>query len=208
MRVNTAIGECLAEYNGQDYIVRPCFRALNTIDELEESISSVCSAYNVLLSGGAVSVQQISVCAYVLQCCSDLPDHIVGWNEYRNGKFKWFKKVLTINEIVIMAHHCIKWGVFGEPKEKLSRAAKKELDKKADSPFDPHDFVAVLVDEFHLSSNDAWSATMVEFQRLCEHRNRKNWGDRPEPVTDEERDDLIKHYRDAMKRKQELNNNG
>ncbi len=208
MRVNTSIGECLAEYNGNEYLLRPSFRALKRIDDLEDSITSVCESYNLLISGHGVTVSQVSACAYVLQCCSDLPDELVGWTEHRNGKFKWRMKVLTVNEIVIMAHHCIKWGVFGDPKDKLSKAAKKKMEEKPQTEFDPHDFVAVMVDEFHLSTNDAWECTMVEFQRLCEHRNRKNWGDRPDPIDDDERDALINQYQACMKRKQELNNNG
>lgn len=208
MRVNTAIGECSAEYNGIEYIVRPSFLALKQIDNLDDSIQTVCNAYNILLSGITPKIEEISVCAYVLQTCSNLPDELIGWSEYFNGRFKWRKKILTIKEIIIMAHHCIKWGVFGDPKEKLSRSAKKKLDEQQNKEFDPHDFVAILIDEFHLSSSDAWAATMVEFQRLCEHRNRKNWGDRPEPIDDDERDSLIAHYRASMKRKQELNNNG
>ena len=208
MHVNTSIGEASAEFKGKTYLLRPSFRALKRIDYLEDSITSVCGSYNLLINGQNVTTAQVSVCAYVLQCCSDLPDDLVGWSEHRNGKFKWVMKVLTISEIVIMAHHCIKWGVFGDPKEKLSKAAKKQIESKPQSEFDPHDFVSIMIDEFNVSTNDAWDCTMVEFQRLCEHRNRKNWGDRPDPIDDDEREVLINQYEACMKRKQELNKNG
>ena len=53
MRILPHIGEAAAEVGGKTYLVRPSFRALSTIDDLEDEISSVCAAYNLLLSGVA-----------------------------------------------------------------------------------------------------------------------------------------------------------
>ena len=37
MHVNKSIGEGVAEYGGKSYLLRPSFRALNSIDDLEDS---------------------------------------------------------------------------------------------------------------------------------------------------------------------------
>lgn len=204
MQVNKAIGECSAEYNGEYYLIRPCFRALKQIDDLSDAIYDVCRAYNKLLNEVKSSVYEISICAYVVQQCSNLTDDMIGYCKESNGKPKWVQKVLTVQEIIIMAHHCIKWGVFGEPKP-LTQRAKEQLAKKPNKPFNPSEFVAVLIDEFGVSKSDAWESTMVEFQMLCDRRQEKNQGDKPDLPNDEERKAASEHYQACIKRKQELN---
>lgn len=201
MRILTHIGEAAAEVGGKTYLVRPSFRALSTIEDLEDEISAVCAAYNLLLSGVTPKVWQLCSCANVLRSCSDMPHEWFGELVDRAGKWKYKFNKLSMRELVIMAHHCIKWGIYGDPKEKLSKAAKKALAEQEQRPFDPHEFVSVLIDEFHLSSSDAWDATMTEFQRLCEHRQRKAWGNKPPPIDDDERENLQASYKEFLKRK-------
>ena len=124
----------------------------------------VCESYNILISSYEPTVQQVADCSIVLQKCSDLPDELVGWTEHRNGKLKWRQKVATPREIIIMAHHCIKWGVFGSEKYAIKPS---KTDRQENKGFDPSDFVMLLVDEFGIPLNDAWGATMTEFQQLC-----------------------------------------
>lgn len=206
MHVNTSIGEASAWMDGRDYLVRPSFAALNRIHDLQEAVRIVCEAYSVLLTGNMPRVIDIGTCGHVLAECSDFPVESIGYADLRGDRLKWIQGRLSVREVVIMAHHCIKWGIKGNPKEKLSKAARKRLADEPKRDFDPQEFVAVLVDEFGLSTGDAWNCTMVEFQRLCEQRQRKNWGDRPPPIDDEERDNLLAHYRACMQRKQELGN--
>lgn len=201
MRILTHIGEAAAEVGGKSYLVRPSFRALSTIDDLSVHIDEVCAAYNLLLSGMTPTAWQLCKCATVLQACSDMPYEWFGELVERSGKFKYKITKISMRELVIMAHHCIKWGVYGDPKEKLSKAAKKALAEQPHRDFDPHEFVSVLIDEFHLSSSDAWNATMVEFQRLCEHRQRKAWGNKPPPIDDDERENLVASYKEFLQRK-------
>ena len=208
MRPLTHIGEALAEVDGREYLVRPSFRALSLVEDLESHIEFICVAYQTMLLGGQPSIGQLSMCANVIEACSDLPPEWLGECVERSNGWRYKVTKLSMRELVVIAHHCIKWGVYGDPKEKLSKAAKERLEKEPKTEFDPHTFVAVMVDEFGMTSSEAWGATMVEFQRLCEHRQRKNWGDRPAPVSDEERDDLRAKYQAFLQRKKELAKKG
>jgi len=206
--VNTSIGEAVIYIGEAQHLLRPSFRALQSVgnsEDLEYSINAICNAYQVLLSGLVPKPTDIACCGNMLDACSDLTFDSIGQivPSVKNG-LRWKAGKLPYEDVVILAHHCIKWGVYGEPKEKLTRQAKKKMAQEEQRPFDPAEFVAILIDEFGLSSQDAWNSTMTEFQRLCEHRNRKNWGDRPPPIDDEERDKLLDGYQAFLKNKQKL----
>lgn len=203
--VNTSIGEAVIYIGEAQHLLRPSFRALASIgdiDDLERSINTACTAYSTLLTGFIPQVYALACCANIVSICSELEFDMLGEvvESVKNG-LRWKQGKLPWQDVVILAHHCIKWGVYGEPKEKLSKQAKKKLEAEPSRQFDPAEFVSVLVDEFGLSNQDAWGCTMTEFQRLCEHRNRKNWGDRPPPIDDDERDNLMNSYQQFLKNK-------
>lgn len=200
MRVMTQIGEASAMVDGTEYLVRPSFAALAEIGDpevLDDYVRQVCSAYEILLQDKMPTVSMLGCCANILDVCSDLPSEWLGCYT-ENRKFKQGK--VRIDELVIMAHHCIKWGVQGDSKWK-SKPSKKQYENRM---FDPADFVSILIDEFHMSSSDAWNCTMTEFQRLCEQRQRKAWGHKPPPPSQDEVRDTMKAAREAIKRGNEL----
>lgn len=205
MHLMTEIGEASAMIGGRQYLVRPSFRALAALGDIEcinQHIADVCHAYAILVEGNKTPPPLlIAACANVLESCSELPASWLGQCDvspitrrmnYRQGKIR-------IDEVIIMAHHCIKWGVSGDSKW-TQKSDKQERLK----PFDPSEFTAILMDEFHMGREDAWSATMTEFQRLCEHRQRKAWGNKPPPPTKEEAQASFDYARDAIKRAREL----
>lgn len=204
MHLMTEIGEASALIDGRQYLVRPSFRALasiGTVEDINQAITDVCHAYAILVEHGKTPPPMlISACANVLEYCSELPSSwlgqcdvspITGRTTYRQGR-------VSVFEVVIMAHHCIKWGVSGDSKW------QEKPDKPSNKLFDPSEFVAILIDEFHMSREDAWLATMTEFQRLCEHRQRKAWGNKPPPPTKEEAKASFDFARDAIKRAREM----
>lgn len=199
--VNREIGEALVSKGDEEHLIRPSFSALAAVEDLQYTIEAVCEAYAVVLQSHTPKLHHLSACSIMLTACSNIPMEWMGYVVARESGAKWKMGVLPIPDLVILAHHCVRWGVQGNPKEKLSRSAKKKLEAQPQRDFDPAEFVAVMVDEFGVSSRDAWDSTMTEFQRLCEHRNRKNWGDRPPPVSDEERDKLVSQYQQFLKNK-------
>ena len=207
--VNTSIGEGVIYIGEAQFLLRPSFRALASIGDpvdIEWTINRVCSAYSALLSGMTPQASAIACCANMISSCSDVPFDLIGEAvEGRTGGIRWKQGRLPWQDVIILAHHCVKWGVQGEPKEKLTKAAKKKMAAQEKQDFDPSEFVAIMVDEFGMSGSDAWNSTMTEFQRLCEHRNRKNWGDRPPPIDDDERDNLISSYQQFLTNKGRVN---
>lgn len=205
MHLMTEHGEASALIDGQEYLVRPSFRALSqlgTPEELTEIIGDVCHAYSILIDAGKLpQVGLISQCANVLMACSDIPESWLGCTDLGaiSGRMTYRQGRIRIDEIIIMAHHCIKWGVQGNPR----RLQAPEKNAKP-SLFDPSEFVSIMIDEFHMGRDDAWGATMTEFQRLCEQRQRKAWGNKPPPPTKEEAKASVAHAMAEIKRAREL----
>lgn len=205
-QLNTQIGEALASLDGTDYLVRPNFKAMASLgnaDDIEHAMVTVCTCYDLYVNYKTIAKpHQLSVCASVLGACSNLPDEWLGEPVQLASGFKWKQGKVTVGQLIIMAHHCIKWGISGD--SKFRESAKR---KKPDGPpekWDPQSFVAVMIDEFHMSREDAWQSTMTEFQRLIEQRQRKNWGNKPPPPTEEEAKATFDWAKDAIKRAREL----
>lgn len=220
MRLMTQIGEASALVDGKEYLVRPTFAALSSLgapSDIDYHIKNVCSAYTKHLDLGIMPQwYEVASCAAMLEACSNLPSEWMGHvtEARRSGvfkdahtftktafhhNFKWVQTKLTIHELIVMAHHCVKWGVSGKPKwtSKPKKEARPTL-------FDPQEFVAMLIDEFHVSRNDAWAMTMTEFQRLCELREKKAWAGKTPPPTHEEAKKSLEYANDAIKRAREL----
>lgn len=206
MRIMTQIGEASALLDGKEYLIRPTFSALASlgdVDEIDTHIRQVCLAYDLYLSGRQTpSLGMLSCCANVLEACSDFPPEWLGECVESRSGWRWRQGRITVHELIIMAHHCIKWGVSGDSKFRDTAKRRKKQDKP--ELFDPHSFVAVMIDEFHMSREDAWQSTMTEFQRLVEQRQRKNWGGKPPPPTQEEAANTMKMAHDAIRRAREL----
>jgi hypothetical protein len=184
MRINTSIGEASALIGQCEYSVRPSFAALASIGDpeaIDTVIRGCVRALETLESEAVPSVTNLCCCSSMLTACSDIPEEVMGWAEGET-RLLWRQRLVSINDLVVMANHCVKWGVMGDPRRKLTDKKKA----KAKGLFDPQEFVAVLIDEWNMSSQDAWNTTLVEFQRLCEARHKKAWGDKPEPPTLEE----------------------
>lgn len=204
MNILTHFGEASALIDGKEYLVRSSFKALaavGTPEDLELCINDVCAAYYILTEQKTLPrADLISACANLLEYCSDIPGRWLGYLDVGpvSGKMIYRQNRIPVEEIIIMAHHCIRWGVAGDPKRQREPEKKKPSARK--EYFDPAEFVSIMIDEFHMSRDDAWNATMTEFQRLCEHRQRKAWGDKPPPPTKAEALASFDYARDAIER--------
>lgn len=202
---NKSLGEGTIEINGRVFTLRPSFRALEKVteqDSIEYLYSMTHDAQTIATTEPhMLSAKKLSVCAFVLFCFSDLTFEETGFTESSKknpNKLLWRVGKLPPAHVAILAHHCIKWAVIGDPRIKPS---KKALAASRSQAFDVSEFVAILVDEFGLSRQDAWDCTMVEFQRLCEARQKKAWGDKPPPPEDDKIDKMLSQAREALSRK-------
>lgn len=201
----TQFGEASLSMGGKTYLVRPSLKAIASIgrpEDIEQVMQDVCDAFHVLRSGHLPKPLLISACANVLEICSNIPAELLGFcvPSKINGKLLYKAGKIPLSDIIIMANHCIKWGIQGDPKWK-PKPSKTADDGRA---FDPVDFVSILIDEFHLSREDAWNTTMTEFQRLCEQRVRTMRGNKPPPIDDESARKVMTNAREIIKRAREL----
>lgn len=202
MRPNVSIGEATAEIGQSSYMVRPSFAALSRLggpDDIDFTIRCCVAAYDSLCANKTPRVLDLASCCSMLVACSDIPSDLMGWCEpTKDDRLLWRQRMVSVNDLVVMANHCVKWGIMGDPAPRRKMTKKKR--EKAAGLFNPQEFVAIMVDEFGMSRADAWDTTMTEFQRLCEARERKNWGDRPEPPTKEEAQQAAKWAREVTRR--------
>lgn len=200
MTANLAIGEAVCDIGQSSYMVRPTFAALATLggpEDIDYVIRCCLRAVELWERGANPAVFDIAACSTMVEACSDIPTDLLGWAEpARNDRLLWRQRIVPINDLVVMANHCIKWGVMGDPRRKMNKRKRE----KAAGLFDPQEFVALLMEEFNVDRATAWGTTMTEFQRLCEARERKNWGDRPEPPTREEVEKSMKWAREVTQR--------
>lgn len=206
MRANHSIGEATAEYGEAEYLVRPSFSALASIgnpSDIDTVVRGCLSAIHNLEKDITPSISQLSACAVMLGACSTFPSQWLGhWRESTlvGGKRVWVQGLVNINDLIVMANHCVKWGVMGDPRRTPSAKAKAEMS----GLFDPQEFVAIAMmphDAGGLGQTrtEAWSLTMTEFQRACEARMKAIRGGRPEPITPEEAEQLFKQVRERSK---------
>jgi hypothetical protein len=169
---NVAIGEIAVhdKDNGQSYLLRPSFLAMQKIGdpaEIEAAVEFCHSAQWKIDSVQAPNVAELAYCLDVVQACADreLPADIFGSLGSEGDKVIFIPGRENQETLVIIACALLRDGVSGKPDPARTKHKKKLKEKYL---FDPLDFVAVAMSPngFNKSSSDAWQMTMIEFQRV------------------------------------------
>jgi hypothetical protein len=169
---NVAIGEIAVhdKDNGQSYVLRPSFLAMQKIgtpEDIAAAIEFCHSAQWKVDRVEAPSVAELAYCLDVVQACADreLPADIFGALGSDGDKVTFVAGRENQESLVIIACALLRDGVAGKPDPNRTKHKKKSKEKYL---FDPLDFVAVAMSPngFNKSSGDAWQMTMIEFQRV------------------------------------------
>lgn len=169
---NVAIGEIAVhdKNNGQSYLLRPSFLAMQKIgspEDIQAAIEFCHSAQWKIDTLQAPDVAELAYCLDVVQACADreLPADVFGSLDADGDKVIFMTGRENQETLVIIACALLRDGVAGKPDPARSKHKKKSKEKYL---FDPLDFVAVVMSPngFNKSSSDAWQMTMIEFQRI------------------------------------------
>lgn len=195
---NTAIGEIGIQYNGQSFTLRPSLynmQQIGTPEEIAETVQLVISAKYRMLEGLPHALNELYACEKVIGCCAnaDIPADVFGQPELMpldNGlsEMRWQNGIETAETMIAIAQALIVAGIAGAPNADRVKSRKS----KDQSPFDPLEYVGVIIAHLGMSTNDAWQMTMIEFQRAFDAKF---------PLSEKEKNRMTKDdARDLLKR--------
>lgn len=200
---NTAIGEIGIVYSGQSFTLRPSLynmQQIGTPEEIAETVQLVISAKCRMLAGLPPELPELYACEKVIGCCSDadIPADVFGQPELvtlENGlsEMRWQNGAETYEAMVGIAQALMVSGIAGAPNADRVKTRKSTEQK----PFDPLEYIGVIIAHLGMSTADAWQMTMIEFQRAFDAKF---------PVTDKEKNQMTQdETRDLLKRLGKLN---
>lgn len=173
---NTAIGEIGVHVDGQSYTLRPSLynmQQIGTPDDIAETVQLVISAKCRMLEGLPPVMHELYACEKVICCCSDkeFPAGIFGNPEVRqlpNGLAEtiWTDGAETFEAMVGIAQALMIAGIAGAPDaDRVKRRSNKDQ-----KPFDPLEYIGVIIAHLGIAPSDAWQMTMIEFQRAFDSK--------------------------------------
>ena len=195
---NTAIGEIGIQYSGQSFTLRPSLynmQQIGTPTEIAETVQLVISAKCRMLEGLPPVLNELYACEKVIGCCSDadIPADVFGQPELatlENGlsEIRWVDGVETFEAMIGVAQALITSGIAGAPNADRVKVKKSNEQK----PFDPLEYIGVIIAHLGMSTAEAWQMTMIEFQRAFDAKF---------PLTDKEKNHMGQdEARDLLKR--------
>lgn len=191
MNVNTAIGEVGIKVDEREYILRPSFLAMSKIGNPEQIVLQfkvICSAFEFKM--GVENplfpyLKTYPLCLFdsfykIIKSCLVSGDAFDICGTIHNGKH--VQRAIPYGDMVTLAFHLMKWGIYGSPSERVIKSNRrgKEL-----TEFNPMQAVGLAVAQFGLSTNDAWSLTMPEYQSAWEGKYPEDES-RKQPISDED----------------------
>lgn len=194
MNALTEIGEIGITAKNRDYLLRPSFRAMQSLGSPRE----IVQIFHALHAGPNLAVTQrqherdtLALSAQVIEACIVEGDHIdlLG---YTPAPRKYVPGDMPFNHWVIVAQALMRHGIIGVIPKKTY--PKKKSDEYV-SAFRASDYVAAAVAHLGMSESEAWNMTMTSFAGLM----RSKFGE-PEHKTP-----ALEDYDDAMKKLEEIN---
>jgi hypothetical protein len=167
---NTRIGEVGLNWRDKSYILRPSFYRLNQLDDCESYLMTASDCMHKLDAGLQPSCYELLRCITVLNELSSepLPERLTGCAQLsiRRTGLVFKQGAMTIRAICTLAIGLLKHGMFGKPSRDRTELAKLDKRQREIEKFDLLKFVglAIAPNGLGLSSSDAWSLTMIEFQ--------------------------------------------
>ena len=156
----TAYGHSKIEWGDQEFILSPSLSniaKIGTPTEIIDTFKQFISATNLVF--------KFSIALNVLKCCSDpeLPERLTGGVKFskRQNRFMITQPshgINMINDIIVLAEHCLIHGVCGKSDKKKSGEPATE--------FDAYSFMELARIHLGLSVEGAAKMTMTEFSRL------------------------------------------
>ena len=167
---NTAVGEVAIYVDGQEYILRPSFAAMQELGSPEDIERKLFKCMDAL-KAEYVTPWDLAACYSVIHACggAEIPDTWVGTIEFnKEDKAYWTEGAEPPSAMVIIANHLLNFGIMGKPSKARLRKAANAKPSANKALFDPLEYVGAAIAHLGMNKDDAWNLTMVEFQRAVD----------------------------------------
>ena len=164
---NTNIGEVSIYYDDKEYLLRPSFKNIASIEDYNTVAGQVGLAVQSFMSVGAIHWTHVLPCWTVIQACADefVPAELIG---EINEDLTITTGALELYEVAAIANGLMKWGLYGEPSDERKGYARAmaRTQKPDGSPVNIEQYfgIAVAPSGLGMSTTEAWNLTMREFQ--------------------------------------------
>lgn len=158
----TAYGHTKIEWGDRVFILSPTFAniaKIGTPTEIIDTFKEFISATNL--------AHKFSIALNILDCCSDvsLPVELTGTvkpsaNNDRILISQPSHGISMVNDVIVLAEHCLIHGVCGKNDKKPTGEPATE--------FDAYSFIEMARVHLGLSAEEASNMTMTEFSRMME----------------------------------------
>lgn len=186
----TAYGHAAINYNGESIAVVPSFYNISKIGSPRAIVETVNSMREPVHISHTSAKKILQACCdkplplELFSCDFELSDngHLIP-NDYVGGAM--------INDLFVLASHCIKHGICG-PSDDVNSADAEPL-----AEFDASEFIDLAVTHFKISYTEAANMTMTQFIR----RMRAEYPEAHKKQQEEhqlirEQDELLRYARD------------
>lgn len=160
MRVKYGFAEI--NIGGEVYTLAPSLLNISKIGTPKEIIES----FHIISNYDVNYITSFSTACNILQCCG-LPFFVTGGLRFSELKNKTliYPGLLPIDDVFILAAHCLKHGVCGIVDDN-KEDDKEEKKPKPMTEFDAHKFIVDAMDILSLSLSEAENLTMTQFGKL------------------------------------------
>jgi len=178
-----AYGHAEIEWQGVKYCLAPTFANIAKIGTPKEIIDD----FKAFISTNSFWYK-FSIAINVLNACCDkeIPVELTGEIKFSewNNKFLYSKPshgLPMINDVMILAEHCLLHGVCGKSEREESNGEPLEY-------FNAYEFMELARVHLGLSANEASNMTMTEFVRMMDAKFPE---DKNKQIEEDERNDLF-----------------
>lgn len=189
---NVYAGELSITWQGRDWLFRPTLAAMAELGEPEHIVHLLGRVQSPGADGFISALSVLRAC-YVGE---DDISPLIGFFKDVRGRLRYVKGAMPLQNVHVLGAKLAITGIVGEPKPRKSSG-------KAMTAFDPAEFAGAAQAHLGLSPRDAWSLTMIEFQRAMDAKFPKADSKKSEQPTEEEAAATIKHIMRLRRRIQD-----
>lgn len=199
--MNTDFGFAEIYYKEKVFQLKPTFINISKLG----SPKQIIKMFEDLFYKPFHVIKSFGVALDIIRACGLDDDDVTGYITISpfSNKSMICKGAMNIDEVFILADHCLKHGVCG--------MIEKDDDNKDQTgnpmvEFDAFQYITIAMEFLGISINEAENLTMTQFLKLVRAKNktaemRKNGGQQVVTVKEAENDALQEYYRQEAKLK-------
>ncbi|WP_252108842.1 MULTISPECIES: DUF6246 family protein [unclassified Halomonas] len=179
----------MVSWQGRDWLFRPTLAAMAELGEPAEIVRLLARVQSPGADGFAAALAVLRACYANYDDISPL----IGFFKDVRGRLRYVMGALPLQNIHVLGAKLAIAGIVGAPKPR--KGGGKPMDT-----FDPAEFVGVAQAHLGLSSGEAWSLTMIEFQRAMDAKFPEADSKKSEQPTEEETAATVNHIMQLRRR--------